>query len=178
VFPEPVASFTVNQKILSNENPVAIFTNQSLGADHFLWSFDDGQISHLKDPTHNYVVVGPRRVLLESVNEFACSDTISDVVIISLKKIFAPNAFSPNAPNAVDREFLPYCNGVLQKGYHLKILSRWNEVIFETKDVLKGWDGRQSDGSFAPVGNYIWLLYFEDFLGKFHYQNGTVTLIF
>jgi PKD repeat protein len=178
VFPEPVASFTVNQKILNNENPVAIFTNQSLGADHFLWNFDDGQISHLKDPTHNYVVVGPRRVLLESVNEFACSDTISDVVIISLKKIFAPNAFSPNAPNAVDREFLPYCNGVLQKGYHLKILSRWNEVIFETKDILKGWDGRLSDGSFAPVGNYIWLLYFEDFLGKFHYQNGTVTLIF
>ena len=178
VFPKPLAAFTVNQKILSNENPLAIFTNQSVDADHFLWQFDDGLTSHLKDPTHKYEVVGPRRVLLESLNEFGCSDTISDVVIISLKKIFAPNAFSPNAPNLIDREFFPYCTGVKEKGYHLKIISRWNEVIFETKDVLKGWDGRLSDGSFAPVGNYVWLLYFEDFLGKFHYQNGTVTLIF
>ena len=133
VFPEPVASFAVNQKILSNENPVAIFTNQSVGADQFLWNFDDGQTSHLQDPSHTYMVVGPRRVLLESINQFGCADTISGEVLIALKKIFAPTAFSPNAPNAVDREFFPYCNGVLQKGYHLKILSRWNEVILKPK---------------------------------------------
>ncbi|MCX6221575.1 MAG: gliding motility-associated C-terminal domain-containing protein [Bacteroidia bacterium] len=178
VFPQPKASFTIKQKILSNENPVATFTNESAGADHFLWTFGDGLFSHIKDPTHKYTAVGPRQVLLESINEFGCSDTISDEVIISLLKIFVPNSFSPAAPNPVDREFFPYCNGVLQKGYHLKIVSRWNDVIFETKNELKGWDGRLSDGSFAPAGNYIWLLYYEDFLGKFHYQNGTVTLIF
>jgi hypothetical protein len=64
------------------------------------------------------------------------------------------------------------------KRYHLKIISRWNEVIYECKDELKGWNGKLSDGSLAPVGNYLWLLYFEDFLGKFHNQNGTVALIF
>ena len=178
VFPQPKASFTIKQKILSNENPVATFTNQSAGADHFLWNFGDGLFSHIMDPTHKYTAVGPRRVLLESINEFGCSDTISDEVVISLLKIFVPNSFSPAAPNPVDREFFPYCNGVLQKGYHLKIVSRWNDVIFETKNELKGWNGRLSDGTFAPAGNYIWLLYYEDFLGKFHYQNGTVTLIF
>jgi hypothetical protein len=178
VYPEPKAAFKMNQKLLSNENPVAIFTNQSEGADHYLWQFDDGLISRQKDPTHNYTVVGSRRVLLESANQFGCTDTTSDIVMISLNRIFAPNAFTPGAANEIDRVFLPYCNGVIEKGYHLKILSRWNDVIFECKDEFKGWTGELGDRSMAPPGNYIWVLYFEDFLGKFHYQSGTVTLVF
>ncbi len=178
VYPQPIAGFTVNKNLLSNEDPVAIFTNQSTGADQYLWKFDDGLISRQQNPTHKYNVVGPRRVLLESVNQFGCADTISDVVMIALNKIFAPNAFSPIAPNTVDKEFFPFCNGVIEKGYHLKILSRWNEVIFECEDVLKGWNGRLSDNTLAPVGNYVWILYFTDFLGKYHFQNGTVTLIY
>ncbi len=178
VYPEPKAAFNVNQKLLSNENPVAIFTNQSEGADNYLWQFADGLTSRQKDPTHTYTVVGPRRVLLESFNQFGCADTTSDVVMIALNRIFAPNAFSPGAANQMDRAFLPYCNGVIEKGYHLKILSRWNDVIYECKNEFKGWTGQLSDGSTAPAGNYIWVLSFEDFLGKFHYQSGTVTLVF
>jgi PKD repeat protein len=178
VYPEPTATFKVNKKLLSNENPVAIFTNQSLGADHYLWQFDDGLISHAKDPTHTYTVVGPRKVLLESANEFGCTDTTSNVVMIALNRIFAPNAFTPGAAKEIDRVFLPYCNGVLEKGYHLKILSRWNDVIFECRNEFKGWTGQLADGSMAPPGNYIWVLYFEDFLEKFHYQSGNVTLVY
>jgi len=178
VFPQPVAAFNLNQQLLSNDNPMAIFTNQSNGADHFLWKFGDGKISRLKDPTHLYNVVGRRRVLLESINEFGCLDTLSKEVMIALDKIFAPNAFSPNAASAVDRVFLPWCNGVLANRYHLKIVNRWNEVIYECKDELKGWDGRLSNGSQAPVGNYVWILYYEDFLGKYHNQNGAVTLVY
>ena len=178
IFPQPKASFSIDQKILSNENPTATFTNQSIGADHYLWNFDDGLISRLKDPVHKYNLVGPRRVLLESGNQFGCKDTTSDVVMIELSRIFPPNAFSPSAPGKVDREFFPYSNGVLEKGYHLKIISRWNEIIFETKDLLKGWDGLLSNGSRAPEGTYIWILNFDDFLGKAHRQNGTITLVY
>jgi hypothetical protein len=168
----------MNSNILTNENPVAVFTNQSQGADHFLWSFGDGFSSRSTDPTHKYEVVGPRRVLLESMNSFECSDTVSSEVLIALSRIFTPNAFSPDAPSPVDREFFPYCNGVIEKGYHLKILSRWNEVVYETTDKLKGWDGHLSDGSMAPTGNYVWILSFVDFMGERHHQNGTVALIF
>jgi len=98
--------------------------------------------------------------------------------MIELSRIYPPNAFSPSAPSVVDREFFPYSNGVLEKGYHLKIISRWNEVIFETKDVFIGWNGLLSDGSHAPTGTYVWILNFYDFLGIAHKQNGTVTLVF
>lgn len=178
VYPQPVAAFEVNNKLLSNENPVAIFTNQSLGADHYHWNFGDGSVSHLKDPTHPYHVVGYRRVLLEAGNQYACSDTISNEIMIALNKIYAPNAFNPNAANPVDRVFLPWCNGVLEKNYHLRILSRWNDLVYECKDQLLGWDGKTQNGILAPPGNYVWLLYYQDFLGKFHNQNGSVTVIY
>lgn len=178
VFPQPKASFSIDQRILTNENPVTSFTNQSVGADHYLWKFDDGIISRILNPVHRFDVVGIRRVLLESGNQFGCKDTISDVVMVELSRIFPPNAFSPEAPNKVDRIFFPYSNGVVEKGYHLKIISRWNEVIFETKDVFKGWSGLLSNGSRAPVGNYIWILNFDDFLGKAHQQKGTLTLVY
>jgi PKD repeat protein len=177
VYPEPKASFSILEKMLSNENPLAVFTNHSEGAERYLWNFGDGKISHLKDPDHTYNVVGPRRVLLESSNEFGCADTTSDFVLIALNKIYVPNAFSPNAANPADRVFFPYCNGVLEKGYHLKIVSRWNDLILDRKDELKGWDGRLKDGSMAPMGNYIWMLWFTDFLGKDHYQQGSLTMI-
>ncbi len=178
IYPEPKASFTLNQKMLSNEKPVATFINQSQGADYFTWYFDDDRMSHVKDPIHRFEVVGIRRVLLEAANKFGCTDTVSGEVMIALKDIFAPNAFTPKAANPIDREFFPWCNGVIEKGYHLKILSRWNEVVFECKDVLKGWNGQLSDGTMAPPGNYVWILYFLDFQGKFHHQSGTVALIF
>jgi PKD repeat protein len=176
-YPEPKAAFTVNQKMLSNEKPVATFINQSKGAGYFTWYFGDDRMSHVKDPVHRFEVVGIRRVLLEAANQFGCTDTVSGEVMIALKNIFAPNAITPGALNPLDREFLPWCNGVNEKGYHLKIISRWNDVVYECKDVLKGWKGELPDGSMAPPGNYVWILYFQDFLGKFHQQTGTVALI-
>jgi hypothetical protein len=176
--PKPTAAFNVNRKILSIENPVAVFNNQSVYADNFIWNFDDGSVSYLKSPTHRYENVGFRRVLLEAINEFGCSDTISVIVTIPLNKIYAPNAFSPNALNADDREFFPYCFGVMKRGYHLKIVTRWNEIIYEVKNEWKGWDGRMPDGSLALAGNYVWILYFEDFMGEYHYQSGTVLLMY
>ena len=178
IFPKPKASFSVKEKMLSNEKPVATFINQSLGADYYTWDFSDNKMSHEKDPIHRFEVVGIRRILLESANKFGCTDTISGEVMIALNNIFAPNAFSPNAANPVDREFFPWCNGVIEKGYHLKIMSRWNDVVFECRDILKGWNGQLSNGSMAPPGNYVWILNFQDFQGKSHNQSGTVALVF
>jgi hypothetical protein len=99
-------------------------------------------------------------------------------LMVVLRKIFTPNAFSPNAVNLIDREFKPFSNGIMESGYHLKILSRWNDVVFECKNEIKGWDGKLSNGTYAQPGNYIWILEFVDFLGKSHRQMGTVMLVY
>jgi hypothetical protein len=98
--------------------------------------------------------------------------------MVAMERIFPPNGFSPNAPDPVDREFRLYSVGVMPEDYHFTIFSRWNDVVFEVKDEIVGWDGRMKNGDWAPSGSYVWVLYFTDFLGRKHRQTGSVTLVF
>ena len=176
--PKPVAAFNLDNKIVYNDKPTINFSNASTGTTMYSWDFGDGTSSNLTDPTHSFIATGYRNVLLEAFNIFRCSDTISHQILVAFDKIFPPNAFSPNAPNPVDQEYKLTSLGVMPQGYHLEILSRWNDIVFEAKDEIKGWDGRMKNGDFAPAGNYVWVLDYSDFLGRRHRQTGTVTLIY
>ena len=116
--------------------------------------------------------------MLEVFNEYLCSDTVTHRLLVAFDRIFAPTGFSPNAPNMIDREFKLGSDGIATAGYHLTILSRWNDVVFEARDEIKGWNGQLSNGSFAPAGTYLWILDFKDFLGRKHRQNGSITLVY
>jgi hypothetical protein len=178
VYPKPVAGFSMDNKIVYNDKPTVNFSNQSTGGKEYSWDFGDGLTSDLKDPSHYYKVTGYRTVLMEVFNEFYCSDTVSHGLLVAFDRIFPPNGFSPNAPNPVDREFKLGSEGVSVEGYHLTIISRWNDVIFESKGEIKGWDGHTNNGSLAPAGVYLWVLDFTDFLGRKHRQTGSVTLVY
>lgn len=176
--PKPLAAFNMDNKVVYNDMPTINFSNTSTGATSYSWDFGDEMTSNLVDPSHSFAKTGYRTVLLEAFNEFLCSDTISQQILVAFNRIFPPNAFSPNAPNPVDREFKLTAEGFKTEGYHFVILSRWNDIAFETKNEIKGWNGRMKNGDYAPAGNYVWVLDFFDFLGRPHRQTGTVTLIF
>ena len=176
--PKPKAGFSMDNTIVYNDQPTVNFLNTSTGAEAYLWNFGDGSTSDQKDASHYFAVTGYRTVLLEAFNEFQCSDTISQQLLVAFDRIFPPNAFSPNAPNEIDREFKLVSNGIAQKGYHFTILSRWNDIVFEAREEIKGWNGQMPNGSPAPAGNYVWIINFNDFLGRPHRQTGTVTLVY
>ncbi len=176
--PLPLASFNMIDSIVYNDRPIVDFTNTSRGANEWLWSFGDGMTSITENPVHNYAVTGYRTVLLKVSNEFNCVDSVSHQVLIAFDRIFPPNGFSPNAPDLSDRVFLLNSVGISSGGYHLKVISRWNDLVFEAKDEIKGWDGRMKNGNWAPAGTYLWVLNFTDFLGRKHQQSGTVALVY
>jgi hypothetical protein len=177
-YPKPIAAFNMDNKIVYNDQPTVNFTNTSSGDKTYSWNFGDGLTSDQKDPSHYYNVTGYRTVVLEAFNEFGCSDTVSHQLLVAFDRIFPPNAFSPNAPNLVDREYKLGSNGIATEGYHLTILSRWDDIVFEAKGEIKGWNGQIPNGSMAPAGTYVWVLDFYDFLGRRHRQTGTVTVIY
>lgn len=177
-YPRPLAAFNLDHKIVYNDKPTINFSNASAGATSYSWDFGDGSISALSDPSHYFTAAGYRTVQLEAFNSFNCFDTISQQVIVAFDRIFPPNAFSPNAPNSVDRIFQLSSVGLQEEGYRLTILSRWGDIVFETRDEIKGWDGRMENGNYAAAGNYVWVLDFTDFLNRPHRQTGTVTLVF
>ncbi len=177
-YPKPEAAFSMDNTTVYNDKPTVNFLNSSSGAVSYLWDFGDESTSDEKDPSHYFIATGYKTVLLETFNEFMCSDTVSHQLLVAFDRIFPPTGFSPNAPNTVDREFRLGSEGIATEGYHLTILSRWNDIVFEARDEIKGWNGQMPNGSFAPAGVYVWILNFNDFLGRKHRQTGTVTVVY
>ena len=177
-YPKPVAAFGMDNKVVYNDKPDVRFTDNSTGATSYLWDFGDGATSSAQNPSHHFVRTGHLKIFLEVSNQEQCTDTVSHQLLVAFDRLFTPNAFSPNAPNSKDREYLLNSDGIAPQGYHFTVMSRWNDIVFETKDEIKGWDGRMPNGNFAPPGSYLWVLNYIDFLGRAHRQTGTVVLLF
>ncbi len=177
-FPKPHADFTMDHKLVYSDKPDVSFTDNSTGASSWLWDFGDGSTSIVQNPNYHFVKMGHQKIILEATNTDFCTDTVSNVLLVAFDHIYPPNGFSPNATNPIDRIFTLNTDGIVPADYHLTVLSRWDDVVFETKNEIKGWDGRTINGSFAPAGAYVWVLVFTDFLGVRHKQTGTVVLVY
>jgi PKD repeat protein len=63
--PQPLADFSMS-KTSAQIGEEIIFTNNSLNATSYEWSFGDGSASTLENPTHTYLVAGGFQVLLRA----------------------------------------------------------------------------------------------------------------
>jgi len=86
--------------------------------------------------------------------------------------IWVPNAFTPNN-DGVNDYFKPYLENVLQ--YHLYIYNRWGELVFETQDLNRGWNGYYK-GKAAETDSYTWRIDYVNFDGEHYNQYGFVIL--
>ena len=178
-YSQPKAAFSMDHKIVYNDKPDVKFTDISTGnPTSWNWNFGDVATSVLQNPTYHFTKMGHQQVVFNVTNAEGCTDEHIDTVLVAFDRLFPPNGFSPNASNSIDREFLLNAEGITPEGYHFTVLSRWNDIVFEAKDEIKGWDGKMKNGTYAPAGAYVWILNFADFLGRKHQQTGTVTLIY
>ena len=144
------------------------FYNLSQNADQYVWDFGDGTTSTEEDPEHYYQEPGWYTVRLLTDNEFGCPDSfvIDEAVFadnkgsIEFPTAFIPDPSGPNGgsydPNSFRNDiFFPVFEGVIE--YHLMIFNRWGEIIFETKEIGRGWDGyHQLTGQILQQDVYVW----------------------
>lgn len=97
----------------------------------------------------------------------------NSVCLSQTAQLFVPNAF---VPNGVNREFKP----VLQFGgsvdYLMTIYDRFGGVIFESKELTMGWDGKKN-GRPLPQGMYVYLIKMKQSSGNTIEKKGTVMLL-
>lgn len=148
IFHNPVASFSVNSTTVYLPNQPVVCTNTSSGGTSYLWDFGDGGSSVQKNPQHMYTDLGDYTIILTVSNTNACSDTFS-LKIKATSDIEFPNVFTPDPDfssggnydinDYSNHVFFPYTAGI--EDFHMMIFNRWGELIFETHDILVGWDG-------------------------------------
>ncbi|MCX6311558.1 MAG: gliding motility-associated C-terminal domain-containing protein [Bacteroidetes bacterium] len=129
------------------------------------------------DVSNQYADTGAYHIIEIVVNNFGCSDTVAyDVYIIPYTTIFVPNTFTPNG-NGNNDVFLSF--GEYVDDFHMMVFDRWGNLIFESYDQDKGWDGKANGGKYlAQEDTYVWVItYTEQHSKAKHKIIGHVNLI-
>lgn len=100
-----------------------------------------------------------------------------DTQVVKINKnivIYVPNAFTPNNDGTNDN-LKPFMIGIKELIY-FKIFNRWGELIYETKDPAKGWDGRYK-GQEVQSHTLVWMLQGIGVDNKIYNAKGSTVLI-
>jgi len=98
----------------------------------------------------------------------ATAKTLSD-------NIYIPNAFTPNGDGNNDA-FNIYSNAGVITGVDMKIFNQWGQLIYETNNLAKGWDGTYK-GKKQPSGVYMYVIKIQLGTGSETIRKGSVNLI-
>ncbi|WP_341838663.1 gliding motility-associated C-terminal domain-containing protein [Chitinophaga pollutisoli] len=87
--------------------------------------------------------------------------------------VFVPNAFTPNNDGTND---ILYVYGTTIRQMEFRVYNQWGQLVFESKERARGWDGTMS-GRKQPVGvyNYVLRATLQD--GTVVNKRGTITII-
>jgi gliding motility-associated-like protein len=88
--------------------------------------------------------------------------------------VFVPTAFTPNK-NGENDVLRPILYNIASLRY-FKVYNRWGQVVFETNEMGKGWDGTIK-GSLQPTETYSWILQCTDNNGNVIKKSGRSLLI-
>ncbi|HMN04821.1 MAG TPA: PKD domain-containing protein [Flavobacteriales bacterium] len=187
VHPSAMAFFTLQpEQVVAPTQPLFTY-NLSTNASGYIWDFGDGTYSNETSPLHYYQNPGTYDVSLIANNMWNCPDTFSvpgAVSAIAGGEIIFPNAFTPGNtgpsdgvydPNSIENDiFHPLSKGVVD--YKLQIFNRWGELLFETLDIHKGWDGYYR-GQLSKQDVYVWKAYARFVTGEEKRMSGDLTLL-
>ena len=135
--------------------------------ENYKWLWQDGST----EPTFKVVIEG--LYTLKATNE--CGTFTDSLKVGSgFCKLLMPTAFTPNGDGVNDIFKIKYHNFI--HDFKMSIYNRSGEVIFETNDALKGWDGTWH-GKPQETGTYIWYISLTDYEGNKSANKGVVTLI-
>lgn len=142
-----------------------------------LWSPAAG----LSDPGSFNPIASPTSTTTYTVtiiDSSGCPRTATvTIYILSMKcnpaDVFVPNTFTPNGDGQNDILFV---RGNMITELYFAVYDRWGELVFETKDQNKGWDGIYK-GMKADPAVFAWYLNAKCYNGDQLKKQGNTTLI-
>ncbi|MBV9963123.1 MAG: gliding motility-associated C-terminal domain-containing protein [Parafilimonas sp.] len=161
----------------------ATFADSSTGKIvSWFWIFGDGTTSTLQNPPAKYYPAPPTKqgsvfpAALIVKNDIGCYDTSRAAIKVFYNCYIAvPSAFTPNGDGLND--YLYPLNAYKADNLDFKVYNRWGQLVFETKDWTRKWDGR-INGNPQAAGTYVWMLeYTHHDTGQHFSLKGTTVLI-
>lgn len=172
--PLPIADFSYDSLKTDCGGTYMQFTNNSQGADHYLWDFGTGYQSTYFEPDALFPFGNSYIVMLTAINTFGCSDVEMDTVstdpLVGLVAIKPVNVFTPNDDGTNDVLDFSLPNQFLECA-KVYVYDRWGLLMYESSNTDFSWNGKVG-GKRVAVGIYYWIvdvngLMFKGFLHVF-----------
>lgn len=175
VNPNPEAEFVWEFSGIEDGAPLVRFNNKSRRANHATWAIAE-DLNEDINPVQRIASKGLHEIQLVASNEFGCENKV--VRFISINEdyaLMAPTRFSPNGDGVFDT-FMPRA---LLSGDHKFTMRIYEgeEVIYETSDSSKPWDGTLPDGAVAEPGtDFFWEAIIHRAKGD-KYYSGEISVV-
>jgi gliding motility-associated-like protein len=146
------------------------------GGNIYAWS----PTTWLSNPNSRTPVIAPESDIeykvLVTANPPGCSGTASVKIKVFLlpPSLYVPTVFSPNGDGTNDI-LVPQALG-LRKMKFFRIYNRWGQLVFETSELNKGWDGTYKNTPQDP-GTFVWAAEAETYKGEVIKQKKYVVLV-
>ena len=178
VWAAPAARFETGEKLEGTRLTGLNLLNYSTGGNQWEWSFADAKGSATGDWSSEAfqpslelgeIPPGARQITLVATGHTGCRDTFSaelpPVILDDGEKIKFPTAFSGSSGGPTGGHYNPGARSteifrphfVMEpERYHLRIFSRTGELVYESVDIYRGWDGYIMEER-AAGGVYLWM---------------------
>ncbi|MEN9511132.1 MAG: hypothetical protein RLZZ370_951 [Bacteroidota bacterium] len=179
VYPRAIAKFDYTPEEPRMLEPIQ-FRNLSQYDSSWYWDFGDLFFDNVASPTHAYDMYGKYTVTLIANTPYGCDDTATASLIARSKPLYwFPNVFTPGSSAGMNDLFGLYTPSALQNAitnYNLIIYNLWGEIVFQSRDPKKLWDGT-SGGKVCPQGAYVYRCTFNNPENEITAFSGDVTLV-
>ena len=189
VFVYPQSLFNAYPVEAGSTDQLFRFVNNSQNAVRYLWDFGDGNTTTETDPAYVYGKVGEFDVSLYTWSQENCLDTLviekyiniwAGEGVIAYPNVFKWNGSGPtggywNEGEIDNTVFHPHFINVVE--YQLLIYTRWGELIYESDDLYKGWDGYLNGKHKANQGVYAYKAIVKYIDGSQEVKIGDVTFL-
>lgn len=186
-YPIPAASWESDPQVWAEESPIgtflAVYPDEAVS---WTWTIDGEEIvggpslewmfePSLDEPFH--------AVCLTAFTEWGCSNSDCGVVELSAEvKVYVPNAFTPDNDGINDAWAPVFSSPGRVQEYTLLIFDEWGEVVFQSEDLNKVWQGtlsnaRQSGEHLPQSEVFTWMLTYASDDRLVQNLKGSVTLI-
>jgi gliding motility-associated-like protein len=142
---------------------------------NFAWTPSNGlSATNIIDPIAQPNVSTQYVVFASTENGCITTDTCL-VTVMPGSIVKLPNAFTPGNGSS-DNDFFKVDRLGLASLAYLRVWDRWGNLVFETNDINKGWDGKFK-GTPQPLGTYVYQIDAVTKEGSRFLKNGNLTLL-
>ncbi len=155
VNPLPVITTPNNDTTVTGGTSVQLY---AAGGSSYVWSgSNSSEISCTACPNPVVTPLTTTTYTLTGTDTNGCvsTDYFTITVLPGEDELYIPNTITPNGN---DRNEVFYVYGINIHDIHMQVFNRWGELIFESIDKSKGWDGTINRIP-VPLGVYVYVVY-------------------